>query len=292
MNKFCSRFTSILFLGLTLHSCTYLRAKIAAFRLPPPTLQISSISPTVSSTAAGSDLTIYGTLFKNGIRVVIGKNNCDAVHVISDTELNCRIPKNSASTVGISVTHPNGETVTMADAFVYADKLAAPVMSKVNPTEGSINGSTILTITGAYFRKGDQIKIGLKSCLSIKVISAGTIVCETPPASSGKANITLQDSDGITTTLNSVYTYTSPETYSALKADIFTNKCSSCHGNSGGFSTQIYSQIFSKVLPGNPNGSLLYQQVASGLMPRGGPLLLPSEKQKIFDWILDGAKDN
>ena len=278
----CSHFTS----------CTYLRAKIAAFRLPPPTLQITSIAPTVSPTAGGIILTIRGTLFKNGIRVVIEKNNCDVVHVVSDTELNCRIPKNPAATVAISVINPNGETALMADSFVYADKLEAPIISKVTPAEGSINGFTILTISGAYFRSGDQVKIGSKSCSSVKVISAGAIECETPAAALGKVNVTLQDSDGATAKLNSAYTYTTPETYSSLKADVLTNRCSSCHGNSGGFSTQIYSQIVSKVSSENPNGSLLYQQVMSGLMPRGGPALLPTEKQKIFDWILDGAKDN
>lgn len=40
------------------------------------------------------------------------------------------------------------------------------------------------------------------------------------------------------------------------------------------------------------DGSLLYQQVASGLMPRGGPPISMPKKQKIFDWILAGAKDN
>ncbi len=269
-----------------------MRAKVAAFRAPPPKLQISSITPTQSATSGDITLTLRGTLFKNGSRVLIGKINCASIQFISDTELNCQVPKTFSSTVDISVVNPNGEIATIENSFVFADTFMAPTIHKVTPREGSINGSTVLTISGSNFRSGASVKVGEKSCLSVKLVSAATIICETPPAGPGQVNVTVQDSEGFKAMLNSVYTYAPPETYSALKADVFTNRCSSCHGNSGGFSTQIYSQIISKVSRGNPTGSLLYQQVFSGLMPQGGEPLSQVEKQKIFDWILDGAKDN
>ncbi len=292
MNNYILSFTVLFFSFFNLTGCAYLRAKMDAFRLPPPTLQITSVSPTFSKTLGQTLITLRGTLFQKGLRVEIGKNNCESLKVLSDTELNCLAPASPKATVNISVINPDGKTAVLTDSFIYSDQLMSPSISGFMPTNGSTNGSTLLIISGSQFRTGTSVTIGEKPCLSLTVTSASTMTCLTPPGSLGPVKISVTSPEGPTASLNSKYTYSQPETYTALKAEVLTNRCSQCHGNSGGFSTQSYSEILSKVSPGNPAGSLLYQQVANNYMPRNGEPLTPAEKQKIFDWIVDGAKNN
>ena len=66
------------------------------------------------------------------------------------------------------------------------------------------------------------------------------------------------------------------------------------HGGKGGVFLENYSDILNNVVPGDPEGSLLYKAlIGDGMkqMPPGNPL--PAEMiQTIYDWIKQGAKDN
>lgn len=89
---------------------------------------------------------------------------------------------------------------------------------------------------------------------------------------------------------NSSQSLTNPYTDQAL--NILQTNCSSCHGSTGG-SGNVYgladvSHMVSAglVIPGNPNQSLLYNEIASNSMPPGSPLS-SAEKQMIQQWIAD-----
>lgn len=66
------------------------------------------------------------------------------------------------------------------------------------------------------------------------------------------------------------------------------------HGGKGGVFLENYSDILGNVVPGNPEESLLYKAlIGDGMkqMPPDNPL--PDEMiSTIYDWILQGAKDN
>ncbi len=76
----------------------------------------------------------------------------------------------------------------------------------------------------------------------------------------------------------------------------FAAKCTSCHGNSGGLNLTVYNNVVGSVaVSGLPivskwslTDSYLWEQVDGGLMPKAAPLTQP-EKDRIRDWILDGA---
>jgi hypothetical protein len=85
-------------------------------------------------------------------------------------------------------------------------------------------------------------------------------------------------------------TYSTPPTFQEIQANILQPKCLSCH-NSGAYTFTSYSSLMTSgvVIADNPLGSLLYQQIAAGLMPQGGPFLASTDTQAVYDWISAGA---
>ena len=261
---------------------------------PTETLKITSISPSTSTTAGGTTLTVNGALLQSGTTVLVGTFSCNPVTLISPAQLTCPIPAHAAGTVGVTVTNPGGATVTLASALVYADMLAAPSIASSTPASGSTFGGNIITIAGANFQTGATVKIDGVVCTVPNVTSATSMTCRTPSHALGIVNIVVQNPDAQMGTLTSGFNFVNPPSYTSLKADILTPKCSGCHGGAGGFFTQTYSQIITRVVPGDPlaAGSKLYLRTADGTMPPGGPPLTAAELQKIYDWIFANAPDN
>ncbi|HNX50750.1 MAG TPA: PKD domain-containing protein [Thermoanaerobaculaceae bacterium] len=94
-------------------------------------------------------------------------------------------------------------------------------------------------------------------------------------------------------------------TLSAIQAQIFTPICSSCHPPNRGQDLRdgksyasivnvnsVENPALKRVKPGDPDNSYLYQKVASGAMPLGGPPLTDAQLQLIRGWILAGAPNN
>lgn len=256
---------------------------------PPPVLAITSVSPTASGTAGGTTITIRGTEFSAGMGILIGTLSCGTINVVSSTQATCVVPAQAASTVNISVTTSNGASATANNAFMYADSFPPPVISSISATTGSAGGGQSLTINGSNFWSGATVLMGSLNCTSPNVVSVSLIMCTIPAGAVGTVNVTVRNPDAQTHTLNSAYTYTTPPTYTQLKANVTTSRCSSCHGTSGGFSTENHASILSRTIAGNPAGSTLYQRVANNSMPTSGGPLTDAQKQMIFDWIQNGS---
>lgn len=66
------------------------------------------------------------------------------------------------------------------------------------------------------------------------------------------------------------------------------------HGSKSGYSLDSYEGVMKNVVPGNPEGSVLYQR----MIGQGGPIMPPSGKlpddllKLVYDWIKQGAKNN
>ena len=88
---------------------------------------------------------------------------------------------------------------------------------------------------------------------------------------------------------NQNYNYggTAGITYANGIEAIFQQSCAQCHAISP--NPQVLQQE-GLVIPGNPNGSPLYQVLASGQMPQNGSPLPANEIQAIGQWIASGAQ--
>ena len=79
----------------------------------------------------------------------------------------------------------------------------------------------------------------------------------------------------------------------SLQKNLFGPKCLNCHNSNfalGNYDLSTYAGIMSggRVIPGDPNNSLLMQRVKDGTMPPSGPLS-EQEIDSIEAWILAGA---
>lgn len=77
---------------------------------------------------------------------------------------------------------------------------------------------------------------------------------------------------------------------------ILTAKCSFCHGPStqtAGLDVTNYDSLILRVVPGDPDASLLYEFISLGEMPPSGyTQLTENEIVAVAQWILDGAPNN
>lgn len=82
---------------------------------------------------------------------------------------------------------------------------------------------------------------------------------------------------------------------------ILNSRCFNCHGGDAtreGLSMESYNTLMAGsdngpvIVPGDPDNSLLVQQLLNGKMPKRGPKLTPEQIQIIIDWILAGAPNN
>jgi mono/diheme cytochrome c family protein len=91
--------------------------------------------------------------------------------------------------------------------------------------------------------------------------------------------------------MSSSSTFSGIPSYEELYSKIFQSKCLACH-STGTTNFSSYSSLISggSVVPGDVQGSLLYQQISSGQMPKGGVALSSSEVKAVASWIADGAK--
>lgn len=79
-------------------------------------------------------------------------------------------------------------------------------------------------------------------------------------------------------------------TYTWLNENVFRRICIYCHAERKP-NLHRYSSIQSVVVPGKPLDSRLYFMVATNRMPKGGRLS-DEKKWAIYQWILNGAKDD
>ena len=90
----------------------------------PP--MITSIAPNWGAPQGGTTRTIYGTGFQNGATVTVGGNAASNVVVNSNNAIAAFMPPQSAGTVSVTVTNPDGQTNTASSAYTYKAPPAPP----------------------------------------------------------------------------------------------------------------------------------------------------------------------
>jgi hypothetical protein len=130
---------------------------------------VTSVSPRSGPVGGGTAITITGSGFAPGDRVVIGQGNgagagaiaATRVSVLSSTQVTASTGGGArAGTWNLFVIAPNGTTsqVVGGDQFTYT--VPSPVVSTVAPNAGPIAGGTAITVTGSGFAPGDTVVIG------------------------------------------------------------------------------------------------------------------------------------
>jgi alpha-tubulin suppressor-like RCC1 family protein len=113
--------------------------------------------------------------------------------------------------------HGIGQVIGVAaggEALAFGEAL--PVVSKVTPHEGPMEGGATVTITGVNLGGVSAVHFGTAAAKSFTVESGGSITATTP-AGTGTVDVTVTNSSGTSGTNNGdKYTYRTPPTVSKL----------------------------------------------------------------------------
>ncbi len=97
---------------------------VNAVQNDPPT--ITAFTPLTGSPAGGNAVVITGTGFANNATVRFGGTSALGVTVDSTTQITVFAPAANAGTVSISVTNPDGQSVTSTTLYTYAPPIQQP----------------------------------------------------------------------------------------------------------------------------------------------------------------------
>jgi cysteine-rich repeat protein len=201
---------------------------LESFTYQPPAPVIDEIRPDVAPTTGGTtDLTIIGRFFsaRSGPpQITFGTVTVDATFV-SASELAVRAPahisENTAATVSVKVRNrlaldvggaPVLGSASNGIAFRYVvPNDTAPVITALNPSEGSIDGATAVTLTGTGLRPGLEVFFNGREATCDVPASTTSVTCRTPAAvDPAVVDVILVNDDGQSTKLDVAFTYIIP----------------------------------------------------------------------------------
>jgi hypothetical protein len=151
-------------------------------RAPLPT--VASVAPSSGSVPGGTSLTITGTGFTIGAKVLIGQGGGSTTGAIAAVDAQVvSTSEITAVTAGgakrgrwhtFVVTSAGSSAPTAHDYFTY---VAIPVANGVSPSSGPMRGGTHITITGSGFGSGtDTVLIGQGHGLDGAVVATDVVV--------------------------------------------------------------------------------------------------------------------
>jgi len=181
-----------------------------------PTPAITSVSPSIVTTAGGSLITIKGNGFIEGLTVTIDGSAINGTTFISDKEIQVQTLAHIAGAVTLQVANPGGQTGELAEAITYVEK---PFIDSVTPNKGTVSGGTQITISGSNFDNDATVKIVKRgeayasgnSAINVNVVSSTEITATTPAGTDGFADIVVENpTAGFKTTLTGGFNYLTP----------------------------------------------------------------------------------
>jgi hypothetical protein len=101
------------------------------------------------------------------------------------------------------VTRLNGGDGSISIAYTYA----APTVTSLTPSSGSMVGGSPVTIAGSGFLAGVTVTLGGAACASVSVVSSTQMTCTTGSHAAGAVNVVVTNIDTQTATRSNGYTY-------------------------------------------------------------------------------------
>jgi len=201
---------------------------------PPSPPTVTAVSPSAGPTAGGVSATITGSNFGPGATVSFG-TAAASVTSVSATQITALVPADSAGTVDVTVTTPQGTSATSpADQYSYD---LTPTVSGVTPNTGPAAGGNTVTINGSNFVPGATVEFGSTAATAVTLVSATQLTAVAPANAAGSVDVSVTTPGGSSVTSGTdLYTY---YPVSTLQAQV------SVHG-----STQVTTPSFHTATPG------------------------------------------
>ncbi len=164
--------------------------------VPPPVPVVTSVSPQEGPAAGGTPVRIKGENLGEPIAVEFGSQEATDVTILGPGELAVKSPPGTG-TVDVTVKTAGGTSgIVPADQFVYR---ALPVVSELEPNEGSTSGGTSVVITGEHLSGASEVKFGTAKGTNVEPKS-DTEVVATSPAGAGTVDVVVKALGGASST--------------------------------------------------------------------------------------------
>jgi hypothetical protein len=175
------------------------------YKIPAPT--ITSISPNTGLTTGGNAVMITGTNFQSGCTVKVGNAAVNLMAFENSTLLRIVIPAGSAGAADVTITNPDGQSVTLVGGYTY--EAVPPTITSISPNSGYVTGGDSVVITGTNFDSNPQVTFG--GAEAQITASTSTSITVTTPAvtASGAVDVVETNGNGDSTTLTKGFTYKS-----------------------------------------------------------------------------------
>ncbi|MCZ6676332.1 MAG: IPT/TIG domain-containing protein [Candidatus Poribacteria bacterium] len=89
------------------------------------------------------------------------------------------------------------------------EKPPAPILTRVEPSNGIVTGGTSLQIIGENFQDGATVTIGGNDAIAVTFVSSTELTAQTPAGVAGDVDVVVTNPDGQSVTLSDGFTYTS-----------------------------------------------------------------------------------
>ena len=156
---------------------------------------VTGVSPASGPVAGGTTVTITGTGFTAATAVDFGSIAADNMVIdAAGTQITATSPPESAGAVDVTVTGPAGTSATSsADQFRY---VAAPVVSSIDTSSGSVWGNTLVNIFGSNLADATTaVFFGATPAAGFLIIGDNQIMAISPPGA-GSVDVTVVNAGG------------------------------------------------------------------------------------------------
>ncbi|MFO0723435.1 MAG: IPT/TIG domain-containing protein [Myxococcota bacterium] len=159
--------------------------KAGALRVFGP-LDVTAISPDHGPASGGTAVSIHGSGFSAGtLSVRIGGVPVSDLVVVSDTEVTAKTVAGAAGPADVEVR--NADThATLPKGFFFEEAFE---VVRLDPSEGSIAGGTLVNVLGRGFSGTASVTFGGVGGLVPTVENGSVITVRTKPAASGKVDV-------------------------------------------------------------------------------------------------------
>ncbi len=196
---------------------------------------VTGIAPASGPESGGGRIDISGVNLAGATSVKFGST--EATWFEASETLILATPPPGSGTAEVTVTSPGGTSLTGGSPQQYT-YIPRPIVTKVEPPEGSEAGGTTVTITGEHFTNASSVQFGSAGA-NFTVNSDTSITATSPPGSKGIVDVTVNTPGGLSATSGAdQYRY-------ILPAPIVTKVKPAEGPGSGGTTVTITGKYFS-----------------------------------------------
>ncbi len=170
-------------------------------------VKVYSVGPNFGPTDGGTEITVKGVGFVDGLQLRVGALPAATVTVVDSETITATTPPGSPGLANVTVLQ-GSLSDTLVGGFAYLSDMNLWV---VDPAQGSQAGGTWIELAGSGFPEDATVLVGGSPATHVTVVSPTKITARTPPGNIGSVDVTVTSISKGAVVLPNGYTYFDPE---------------------------------------------------------------------------------